>query len=116
MSGDLTIKRPDPPKFGIDQIVYIRESAMAGFLEPVKIHNFLYNRDLGIYFYQFIAKKSQPTTQTVGDAMDLKSERSFQLAEGDLSDYCESLNLAKNFLERELGRINTLLERCSAIG
>jgi hypothetical protein len=97
------------PRFGINQIVYIRESALNGYLEPQRIVLAYFDPDIGKYWYSFKFKKSPPVTQTVGDIIDLKTKNQIQILEDDLCKYEEALTLKSNFLTAELKKTSDQL-------
>lgn len=105
-----TIIRVPQPKFGINEIVYFRESALLGYLEPAKVRDIGYNSDVGKTFYVFEFKKSSPNTQIAGDAIDLKMARRIVIYEDEILSYNEAVQLKITFLENELNKTKLLLE------
>ena len=108
------IIRTPTPKFGINEVVYLKESAMLGYLEAVKVYNIYYDRDVNKNMYVFVHNKSSPSTQIAGDAIDLKRNRAIAIVEEELLTYQEALNIKLRALEREIGITNNQL--ASAIG
>ena len=53
MSKDLSILRPNSPKYKINQTVYSRISATKGFMEPLYIHEIELDSALGKWLYIF---------------------------------------------------------------
>ena len=103
------IIRPTVPKFGINEIVYLRESALNGYLEPQKIKLIQFDPDINKNWYTFSFSKNSPNSQTVGDAIDLKSAVSFKVLEDDLLTYEEALIIKRDFLIRELSKVEQQL-------
>lgn len=92
------------PRFGINEVVYIRESALNGYLEPQKVALAFFDPDISKYWYSFKFSKSTPVTQTVGDIIDLKTKSQIQILEDDVCDYEEALILKRDFLTNELNK------------
>jgi hypothetical protein len=101
------------PKFGINQVVYIRESALNGYLEPQRVSIAYFDPDIGKYWYSFKFKKSPPVTQTVGDIIDLKTKTQIQILEDDLCEFEEALIIKSNYLANELNKTMTQLHSVS---
>lgn len=106
---DRTIINPPALKFGINEVVYLRESALLGYLEPLKISRGWYDPKSSRNVYSFIFKKSRPNVQISGDAIDLLSSKSIKLFEQDLVTFKEALSLKYNSLNRELTKTNQQL-------
>lgn len=109
MTTNSTVIDIPKPKFGINEVVYVRESALNGYLEPQKVALAYFDPQIGKYWYSFKFKKSEPVTQTVGDIIDLKTKTQIQILEDDLCGFAEALVLKRNFLYNELNKtINQL--------
>lgn len=106
MTTNSTVIDVPKPRFGINQVVYIRESALNGYLEPQRITLAFFDPDIGKYWYSFKFKKSTPQTQTVGDINDLKTNGQIQILEDDVCDLPEALIIKRNFLLLELKKTN----------
>lgn len=104
MTTNSTVIDIPKPRFGINEIVYIRESALNGYLEPHKISLAYFDPDIKKYWYSFKFKKSTPVTQTVGDMVDLKTRNQIQILEDDLCNMEEALVIKRNFLTSELNK------------
>ena len=105
----MTIIRPPAPKYGINEIVYFKESAMMGHIEPQIIKYAAYDPGTNKMWYSFVFRKSQPTTQTVGDAIDLKSSVVIRIPEEDLITFKEALEIKRNYLVSELQKVEARL-------
>lgn len=105
-----TIINVPAPKYGIREIVYVRESALLGYLEPLKVEGVQFSPDIGKNFYYFYFRKSQPSVQIAGDAIDLKNGKGIQIIEDDLLTYGEALSVKKNALLKELSLTNSQIE------
>ena len=106
---DKTVIRTPKPKYGINEIVYLRESAMLGYIESAKVYRLWYDPEFQVTMYAFVFKKSQPTTQIAGDAIDLKSGHSITLPENDLLTYEEALEIKGNYLISEVRKTENQL-------
>ena len=113
MTTNSTIISIPLAKFCIGEIVYIRESALNGYLEPQKVALAYFDPDIGKYWYSFKFKKNPPVTQTVGDIIDLKTKGQIQVLEDDLCSYQEALMLKRNFLNSELAKTITQIDSIS---
>jgi hypothetical protein len=109
--ADNTVINPPQPKYGINEVVYLRESALLGYIESVKIYRLWYDPKFLTTMYVFLFKKSQPAVQIAGDAIDLKSGHSITLPEGDLLTYSEALVIKGNVLKAELNKTEVELAR-----
>jgi len=108
--ADNTIIRVPQPRFGIREVVYFRESALLGYLEPAKVKETFYDPELGKTFYVFEYKKSKPNTQIAGDAIDLKSAKRISVVEEELLTYQEALAIKLNALNAELDKTQTQID------
>jgi hypothetical protein len=106
---DLNVINPGAPKYGVNELVCIRESALNGYIEQHRINNIEFDSNVEKYWYVFIFSKSKPNTQTVGDANDLKTATMIKLLEDDLITYEEALLIKKRFLESELIKVNNVV-------
>ena len=103
MAEDNTIIRPPAPKFGINEIVYFRESAMLGFLETAKVTLVHYDPSVARNVYTFVYRRTKQNNQIAGDAIDLRSgDKQIHMVEDNLVTYKEALQIKANYLEREL--------------
>lgn len=106
-----TIIRPPTPRYGIHEVVYFRESAMLGYLEPAKVYGITYDPKLNKTFYTFVYKKRPPNNQIAGDAIDLKSAKSISVVEEELLTYAEALAIKKTYLTAELEKTDAQIAR-----
>lgn len=102
MTNDQTIIRPSIPKYGINEVVYLKESAILGYLEPVKVQAIRFNSEFKINLYTFSFKKSNKINQIAGDAIDLRRSVTIELPENDLLSLKEAFEIKISFLENEL--------------
>jgi len=108
--ADNTIIRVPQPRFGIREVVYFKESALLGYLEPAKVADVFYDSKLGRTFYIFEYKKSNPSTQIAGDAIDLKSSKRISVVEEELLTYQEALFIKFKSLKSELTKTKSQLD------
>lgn len=81
------------PKFKINDIVYLNESANLGELDAYRI-NAIQQAISGRWVYQFFIEKRPPAGQTVEDRIDLKLPRQLFFDEAELLTLCEAVNIA----------------------
>lgn len=111
MSDNTTIITPPSLKFGINEVVYTRESALLGYLEAIKIKRAYYDPNISRNVYVFIFKKNTPSVKTSGDAIDLMSNHSIILLEEDLCTFTEALSIKYNVLNREISKTQLQLSK-----
>lgn len=104
------VVRPPTPRFGINEVVYLRESALSGFLEALKVRRVFYDPSINRTKYVFFIRNRRRKIQTLGDAVDLRREYDITLLEEDLVSYEEALLIKKNWLENELVKTDRLLQ------
>lgn len=108
MANDNTIIRPATPKYGINEVVYLKESALLGYLESVKVQAIRFNSEFRINMYTFVFKKSNKLNQIAGDAIDLRRSVKIELPENDLLSLQEALEIKITFLRNELKQAEDL--------
>ncbi len=113
MTTDNTIIRVPTPRFGINEVVYYRESAMLGYLEALRVQGVQYDSVVDRTFYYFTFKKTKLNNQTVGDANDLRNDNTIKIIEEELLTFCEALDVKIAWLQRELSASLILKCRCS---
>lgn len=114
MTNNTTIIRVPTPRFGINEIVYNRESALLGYLEAMRVEGVQYDPAVGRTFYYFTFKKTKLNNQTVGDANDLRSDNTIKIIEEELLTYCEALDIKIIYLQNALAGALILKCRCSS--
>lgn len=111
MGTNTTVITPPPLKFGINEVVYVRESALLGYLEALKVARAYYNPKIARNVYVFLFRKNKPDVQISGDAIDLLSNKKIALLEEDLVTFEEALSIKYNALSRELTKTNQQLAK-----
>jgi hypothetical protein len=101
MSSDLTVIRVPQPKYGINEIVYFKQSASLGYIECAKVSAVYYDTNIGKNIYLFNFKKSKPDMRTVGDRIDMKHGFTTYMTEDSLLTYIEALQIKANYLRYE---------------
>lgn len=102
------------PKFNLNDVVYIVASAAGrGFLESYKVDGISLDKVTGRWVYTINVARPPNAGVIVGGSQQLIQSRILYFNEAELTDYCTALNMCKDYLERALGRINTLLNGCS---
>jgi hypothetical protein len=79
-----------PPKFKINDLVYLKSSAATGVLESYRVSQILQTSASSYWQYKIAIRKKYATSQTVEDVVDLQTEQPFILDEGDLLTGCEA--------------------------
>jgi hypothetical protein len=116
MGKDKTLRNNGPccevgaPKFGINEVVYPRESAVKGFIEPITIAQIFLNRARNEYEYRF-RKGAQPLQIVFIDGRPapipvppskLEDLSPVILLEHEMLTFCEAMDLVEAFLAREV--------------
>ena len=97
----------DSPKFQIGDLLYIRESAALGYLEPVKIRTILKNS--GGWLYTIAAGLPAATVpQIYGDRRLLVNGATLYVDEHELLSYCDALRLAVANAQANLNKLMAL--------
>lgn len=96
---------PPDPRFGYNEIVYLRETAESvGRLEAYRIDGLRWDSDFGEWVYKFEIRPRPRRNTTVGDRIDLRHVLIIEYPESQLSTLCEVLTLSVTFLRRAVSR------------
>lgn len=95
------------PTYQIDDEVYLVASAKKGFLEAYRI-SAIRSISKGAYVYQINIRPKQPNEATVGDSVDLKSNRALFFSESELTDFCSAVELQITNLGSQLAKAQSL--------
>jgi len=105
-----------PPKFSIDDTIYLRESAMLGFIESYKITGMHYETSSGQWIYHIAIKPRRESFTTVMDMYQLVNKEELLLREDELVTFCEAVNLAIIETQRRLNQLLTMKsEKCQEL-
>jgi hypothetical protein len=88
-------------RFNPNELVYLRASAVVGFLESYLVASVHQVRS-GVYVYQIDISARRPEVQTVGDRITLGGDSVLYFGEDELLTYCEAQELIVTNLERRL--------------
>lgn len=102
------------PIYQIDDIVYLKASAVLGFLESYKITNLFYDPARNTWVYSIDLKPNPSGAPTsIGDHITLKNNHTLFFIEDELITFCDAAHDVKSNLELRLARIIAQLEaRC----
>ncbi|MEM3000680.1 MAG: hypothetical protein QXP41_00610 [Candidatus Nitrosocaldus sp.] len=98
---------PATPKFRINDVVYLVESAALGELEAYRIGALRQHTD-GDWIYDIYIDQKPPAEQTVGDRIDLKTTVDASFHESDLATLCEALNIAIYNVQSRINRYSNI--------
>ena len=102
---DKTKITPPNPRYGHNEVVYLRESAeVTGCLEAFRIDNLRWSNDIGEWLYVFLIRPRPRRNMTVGDRDDMRRSSTIFYPESQLCQLCEATQLAVEFLERAVAR------------
>lgn len=96
------------PKFDIGDIIYLEESAKLGFLESYSISTVRQDAD-GTWIYSISVPMRPPhNNMTYGDRITLRNDIVFEIAESDIIDFCDAVDLAISTKQSELSKLQSL--------
>ena len=100
---DRQIRYPAAPRFGVNQVVYLKDTAESvGRLESYRINWLRFDAGLDQWIYKFHLRKPPGGTMTVGERDDMRRSVELEYAESELLSLCEALPLVVSFLETAL--------------
>lgn len=97
------------PKFDINDIVYLRESAALGFLEPVRISGISKNGTEWIYSV-YAGLAGAASASLYGDRRSLVHGNVLLFTENEFVTEYEAMLLSKANLEKQLNGINRQIQ------
>lgn len=97
---DRQISYPQAPRFGVNQVVYLTDTANSvGRLESYRVNWLRYEPKVNQWVYMFHLRKQPGSTMTIGDRDDMRRSVTIEFAESELCTLCEALPLVVSFLE-----------------
>jgi len=112
----------DAPLWSVDDIVYLRESAVIGFIESYKVTGIRFDQQWNRWIYEIAIKHRGTEPSSVIDMYNLRHKEVLSLGENDLIDLASALDLAIVNTEQRLtelinknGSFKTVLLSTSAI-
>jgi hypothetical protein len=100
---DKTKIRPPAPRFGIRDVVYLRETAeVVGRLEAFRVDDMIWDTASNMWLYYFYVRPRPSRNTTVGDRDDMRRSRTVIYPESQICTLCEALPLAVSFLENAI--------------
>ena len=101
------------PKYKINNTIYLRESAMLGFIESYKVNGIIYDSHTSQWMYQINIKNRGPATSLMVDRVDLRAQESLYFKESELIEFCEAINLAISEAEQRINKLKKMRDtRC----
>jgi len=101
------------PVYCVGDAVYLRESAIAGFLESYRIDGIQYDNSLKQWTYHAIIRQGGPENSTIIDSYNLHAISNLWFREDELAQLCDALDLAINKLQLDLNRLQNIRDtRC----
>jgi len=97
---------PDAPRWSVDDIAYLRESAAIGFIEGYKIANIRFDPQWDRWLYDVVIKHRGTEPNSVIDMYNLRSKETITFGENDLINQAEALDLAIINTEQRLRELN----------
>lgn len=92
------------PKYNIGDRVYVRSSAITGWLDSYEVTQVRQGPD-GRWWYRFSVPEKAPANTTVGDQNNLKSSVNWEVGEHDLIDQHEAIDLAITYYRNRLNSL-----------
>lgn len=105
------------PKFNVEDIVFLQESAALGNLESYVVAEVI-QQPSGNFTYKFAVPERPPVNNTtVGDRNNLRQSQDFELLESELLTQCEAVALGVTKLQQDLNKVQQLQATfCSETG
>ena len=95
--------QPPAPRFGIREVVYLKETAeIVGRLEAFRVDDLMWDRASNMWMYYFYMRPRPTRNTTVGDRDDMRRSRTVIYPESQICTLCEVIPLAVAFLERAI--------------
>lgn len=85
---------PKAPRWSVGDVVYLKESAMIGFIESYKITNIAWDPQWNRWVYMVDIKHKGAESTSVIDMYDLRRSETLRFIEDDLISCVEALDLA----------------------
>ena len=105
------------PAFSVNDVVYLRASAQLGFLEPYRIDNIFFNKQVNVWQYSINIQKSLSAGNTIGGTNDLQNSKILYFNESELVDLCEALTMKVAYHTSELNKASSMkAARCDGSG
>ncbi len=98
------------PIYNVGDVVYLRESAALGFLEPVKINGMQEYRGAWVYTIQ-ATQPSPGYPASFGDRISLTNGGTLFFSENEFVDQCTALTLAESNATAKLAAIQAQKSR-----
>jgi hypothetical protein len=96
---------PDAPRWSVNEIAYLRESALIGFIEGYKITNIKWDPHYSRWLYEAAIKQRGTEPNSVIDMYNLRRQEVIELGENDLVNQSEALDLAIINTEQRLKQL-----------
>lgn len=96
------------PKFNVDEVVYLTESAKVGSIESYKVSGVRQDPS-GAWLYRISIPRRPPNSNmTYGDRNALRRDLDFELSEDELTTFCNAVEIALVAAENNANRIRRL--------
>lgn len=96
---------PNAPRWSVKDIVYLRESALLGFIEGYIVSDIKWDSQWNRWLYAAAIKHKGTQPNTVIDIHDLRNKEILTLPESELVDQIEALDLAIINTEQRLAEL-----------
>jgi hypothetical protein len=101
MSGDRTILRPPQARFAINEVVYVKASAVRGFIEPIIVTGVRYVPAINEYVYKFSREFKKGIDNSIEPVARMTLTQ-IELRESLIMILCEALDTQIRVLNKEL--------------
>ena len=95
------------PVYQVNDVVYLIESAKVGFIESYQVSG-VRQAASGAWLYKISVPSRPGRNATFGDRITLRTEIDFELAEAELTTYCEAVDFAIVFVTNNLAYLQSL--------
>ena len=96
------------PVYCVGDAVYLRESAVAGFLESYRVDGVQFDNTLKQWTYHVIIRQGGPENSTIIDSYNLHAISNLWFRQDELVPLCDALDLAINKARADLTRLENL--------
>lgn len=101
------------PKYNPGDTIYLRESAVLGFIESYKIDNVSYDKSTSQWMYNVNVKHRGPAPSTTIDRVTLRNSECLLFRESELIEFCDAIQLAIDESENRLAKLKNIRDaRC----
>jgi hypothetical protein len=101
------------PTYSAGDHVYLRESAVLGFVEGYRVTGIQFDAQINQWIYEAAISHRGPSNSTVVDAVNLKNKEILRFRESELVPFCDAVELAYQKAQERVSFLENLrISRC----